>query len=177
MADLIFILVLAGPVHYISCIVCSHIVNSLKTHLELCHLNFPKDLNSSINNLSAFSCWNITLTPLCSCSLHLSRVKLHIFVYGNHFPHGALIPAIQPSPDLANLSPGPSHLLSITPQTNWSVTPLSGHRLHFSSHPSASKHSFFSTVTFSAGSVHTFTPLPVTHTFFVVVFSMCAPAA
>lgn len=62
----------------------------------------------------------------------------------------ALILPVQPCPGLANLSPMPNHLFSITPQTNWSVTPLSGPRLHFSSHPSPPKHSFFFTVTFSA---------------------------
>lgn len=62
-----------------------------------------------------------------------------------------LILPIQLSPDLANLSHRPTHLLSITPQTNWSVTPLSGPRLHFSSHPSPPKHSFFFTVTSEAG--------------------------
>lgn len=51
----------------------------------------------------------------------------------------ALIPAVQPGPDSTALSAQPSHLLSITPQTNWTVTPLSGPRLHFSSHPSLPK--------------------------------------
>lgn len=50
-----------------------------------------------------------------------------------------LILAVQPGPDSTVLSAQPSHLLSITPQTNWTVTPLSGPRLHFSSHPSLPK--------------------------------------
>lgn len=76
-------------------------------------------------------------------------------------PRTPLILPVQPGPDLANLSARPTHLFSITPQTNWSVTPLSGPRLHFSSHPSPPKHSFFFTVTFSAPCIHTFTsPFP-----------------
>lgn len=46
---------------------------------------------------------------------------------------------VQPGPDPTALSAEPSHLLSITPQTNWTVTPLSGPRLHFSSHRSLPK--------------------------------------
>lgn len=85
-----------------------------------------------------------------------------------------LILSVQSGQDLANLSPRPTHLLSITPQTNWSVTPLSGPRLHFSSHPSPPKHSFFFAVTFSAPSIHTFTlPSTVRHLLFLHV---CSPA-
>lgn len=92
--------------------------------------------------------------------------QLHpIFLYLNVFHTNLRTPLILPvqaGPGLANLSPRPTHLLSITPQTNWSVTPLSGPRLHFSSHPSLPKQSFFFTVTFSAHFIHTFTlPSPV----------------
>lgn len=89
------------------------------------------------------------------------RLLHHIFLYLNVFHtdlrRSLLILPVQPGPDSANSSPKPSHLLSITPQTNWTVTPLSGPRLHFSSHPSLPKHSFFFTVTFSAPFIHTFT--------------------
>lgn len=91
---------------------------------------------------------------LSSSPSSLSVLQLHpIFVYLNVFQtdlRTALILPVQPCPGPANLSPMPTHLFSITSQTNWSVTPLSGPRLHFSSHPSPPKHSFFFTATFLA---------------------------
>lgn len=113
--------------------------------------------------VSTFYCRNTHLYSFVVNFTFLSQLH-HIFVYLNVFHtdlRRTLILPVQPGLDLANLSPRPTHLFSITRQTNWSVTPLCGPRLHFSSHPSPSKHSFFFTVTFSALCIHTFTlPFP-----------------
>lgn len=101
----------------------------------------------------------------------------HIFVYLNVFLtdfRTFLILTVQSGPDSANLSPRPTHRLSITPQTNWTVTPLSGPRLHFSSHPSLPKHPFFFTLTFSAPFNHTFTlPSSIRH---LLPLYVCPPS-
>lgn len=107
-----------------------------------------------------------------SCTTYLC-----MFFYVHTALRTLLILPVQPGPDSANLSPRPTHLLSITPQTNWTVTPLSGPRLHFSSHPSQPKHSFFFTVTFSALFVHTFTlPSSVRHLLPLYVCPCCLTA-
>lgn len=124
-------------------------------------LNFPQGLKtSSVNKPSASYGWKSHLSLFVPVNFTFLSQLHHIFVYLNVFHtdfRTLLILPVQPGPDSANLSPRPTHLLSITPQTNWTVTPLSGPRLHFSSHPSLPKHSFFFTVTFSAAFDHTFT--------------------
>lgn len=158
-----------------------HLVRLVAVNSLRFDLNFSQRLLTvSVNKPSSIHGWK--WRP-CHCvpvsSAFLSRPH-QTFVYLNILHtdlRSLLILPVQPGPDSTKLSGEPTHLLSITPQTNWTVTPLSGPRLHFSSHPSLPKQSFFFTVTFSTPFVHAFAlPSPVRHLLPLYVCPPCQSA-